>query len=80
MSTVRRRLSEAGLYGRIIVKKLLLRKQNNVKKFQWAKVHKHWTIEQWDKVLQTEEINIWNLCEKGYVWRRIGEKVASHQP
>ena len=31
-SAVRRRLSKAGLYGRIAVKKLLLRKQNNVKR------------------------------------------------
>ena len=37
---------EAGLYGRIAIKKHLLRKQDNVKRFQLAKVHKDWTIEQ----------------------------------
>ena len=31
-STVRKRLYEAGLYGRIAVKKPLLMKQNNVKR------------------------------------------------
>ena len=39
-STVRRNLYEAGLYGRIAVKKSLLRKQNNVKRLQWVKVYK----------------------------------------
>ena len=53
--TVRRRLCEAGLYGRITVKKLLLRKQNNVKRLQWAKSHKDWTIERWNKVLWTDK-------------------------
>ena len=50
-STVRRRLCEAGLYGRIAVKKPLLRKQNDVRMLQWSKVYKDWTIEQWNKVL-----------------------------
>ena len=44
--TVRRRLCEPGLYGRITVKKSQLRKQNNFKRLQWAKAHKNWTIEQ----------------------------------
>ena len=50
-STVRRTSHEAGLYGRITAKKPLLRKQNNVKKLQWAKVHKDWTILPWNKPL-----------------------------
>ena len=33
-----RRLCEAGLHGRIAVKKPQLRKQNNVKSLQWVKV------------------------------------------
>ena len=53
-STVRRRPCEACLYGRIVVKKPLLRKQNNIKRPQWVKVHKDWTTEQSNKVL-----NLW---------------------
>ena len=56
-STLRWRLYEVGLYGRIAVKKLLLRKQNNVKRIQWAKAHKNWIIEQWNKVLSTDKSN-----------------------
>ena len=46
---------EAGLYGRIAVKKPLLRNQNNVKRLQWAKAHKDWTTELWNKILWTDE-------------------------
>ena len=61
--TVRKRLCEAGLYGRISVKIPLLRKQNNVQRLQSAKVQKDWTIEQWNKVHWTEELkfNIFGL-------------------
>ena len=54
-STVGRKVSEAVLYDRIAVKKPLLRKQNNVKRLQLAKVHKNWKIEQCNKVLWTKK-------------------------
>ena len=75
-STMRRRQCETGLYSRIAVKKPLLRKQNNVKGLQWGKVHKDWTIEQWNKVLWTDELKVeilgsdwsfsmqWRVCER----------------
>ena len=49
-STVRRRLCEADLY-----KKQLLRKQNNIKSLQWNETRKDWTIEQCNKVNWTDE-------------------------
>ena len=54
-SAVRRKICEAGLYCRTAVKKSPLRKQNNVRRIQWDKAHKDWTIEQWNKVLLTDE-------------------------
>ena len=54
-STVKRRLCEVRLYGRIAIKKPLLRKQSNVKKLQWVKEPNDWTIEQWNKVFWTDE-------------------------
>jgi hypothetical protein len=50
-STIHRRLSKATLNWGIALKKLLLMPQNIVKRLQWAKAHKDWTIEQWNKVL-----------------------------
>ena len=80
MSTfnVRRRLSETGLHGRIAVKKPLLRKQNNVKRVQWAKTHKDWTIEQWNKVFWADEskFEIFRSNRTVYVWWRVSEKAA----
>ena len=52
---------EAGLYDRISFKKPLLRKQNNVKRFQWAKVHKDWKIGQ---TLLNWRIKVQNLWLK----------------
>ena len=61
--------TEAGLYGRIAVKKSLLRKLNNVKRFQWAKAYKDWTKEQLNKVLWTDEskFEIFGLNKRFYV-------------
>ena len=43
MSTVMIRLVEGNIYGRISVKKPLLRKQNIFKRLQCAKVDKDWS-------------------------------------
>ena len=77
-STVSRRRCEAGLYGRISGKKLLLKKQNNGKSLQWAKVNKDWTIEQWNKVLWTDEskFEIFGSNKRVYVYQRVGERAA----
>ena len=68
-STVRRTLCEAGLYGRIAVNKPLLRKQNNVKRLLWAKIHKDWTIEQWNKVLWNLWVKQEGLCTPNGWWK-----------
>ena len=72
ISTVRRRLCESGLHGRIAVKKQLLRKPNNVKRLQWAKVHKDWTSEQRNKILWTNELKFeisWSNCAVKSSWK-----------
>lgn len=77
-STVRRRLKEKGIYGRVAVKKPLLRPANVKKRFQWAKEHKKWTIDQWRKVLWSDEskFEIFGSKRKIYVRRRKNEKYA----
>ena len=78
-STMNRKLCEAGLYGRITVKKPLLWKQNNVKKLQLTKVLKDWKIEQWNKVLWTDEskFKIFESNRRVYVRWNVGERVAT---
>ena len=48
---------EAGLSDRITVKKLLLKKKNNVKRLKWAKPHKDYPTEKWNKDLWSNESN-----------------------
>ena len=79
-STVRRRLCKADLYGRIEIQKPLLRKQDNVKKFQRVKVHKDWTIEQWNKFLWTEKFKFEIFGSNRRVYARwiVGERASTH--
>ncbi|CDQ68723.1 unnamed protein product [Oncorhynchus mykiss] len=44
-STVKRRLRNAGLLGRVAKKKPYLRLANKNKIIRWAKEHRHWTEE-----------------------------------
>ena len=71
--------SEAGLYGKIAVKKSLLRKLNNVKRLQLVKAHKDWTIEWWNKVLWTDKskFEIFGSNRSVYVKERVSERAAT---
>ena len=72
------------IYGRIAVKKPLLREQTNIKRLQWVKVHKDWTIEQWNKVLSSDQSSKSFFQMRGSI---CGEELTkelqppvSHQP
>ena len=54
-TTVKRRLCESGLHGRIAARKPLLRTGNKQKRLVWAKEHKEWTLDQWKSVLWSDE-------------------------
>ena len=51
-STVKRRLRDAGLLGRVAKKKPYFRLANKKKRLRWAKEHRHWTEEDWKKVFE----------------------------
>lgn len=57
-STVRRRLAEAGLRGCKARKKPYLSEKNRKARLEWAKNHRHWTVEDWANVLWSDETNI----------------------
>jgi len=79
VTTVQRRLRDYGLKGCIAAKKPLLRKQNKVKRLQWAKEHKDWSINQWYKVLFSDEskFEIFGGKRRQYVRRQIGERMMN---
>ena len=58
MSTVKRRLQDAGLLGRVAKKKPYLRLANKKKRLTWEKEHRHWTEEDCKKVLWTYKSKI----------------------
>uniref|UniRef100_A0A7I4YB81 Transposable element Tcb1 transposase n=1 Tax=Haemonchus contortus TaxID=6289 RepID=A0A7I4YB81_HAECO len=54
-STVKRRLREAGLFGRRPVKKPLISAKNCKVRLDWAQAQKNWTVQQWRKVIWSDE-------------------------
>lgn len=55
LSAVKSRLPAKGLTGRVAAGKLLLRCQTKTKRLAQAKKHRHWTPEDWKKVLWTSQ-------------------------
>lgn len=78
VSTVKRRLRAAGLTGRVAARKPLLRRQNKTKRLAWAMKHRHWTTEDWKKVLWTDEskFQIFGSSRRIFVRRRVGERMV----
>ena len=77
VSTVKRRLRAAGLKGRVAARKPLLRCQNKTERLSWATKHRHWTTEDWKKVLWTDEskLKIFGSSRRIFVHRRVGERM-----
>lgn len=79
VTTVQRRLREKGLKGCVAARKPLLRKQNKLKRYQWGNKHKNWSVEQWLKVLFTDEskFEIFGSKRRQYVRRLVGERMTN---
>lgn len=75
--TVKRRLAEAGLKGRIAAKKPRLTAIHKRKRLQWARTHQHWTVDQWKKVLWSDEskFEVFGTKRRVFVRRRPGERM-----
>lgn len=73
--TISRRLHEFGLKGRRPRKKPMLSKKNIKQRLDFARAHQHWTVQDWSKVLFSDESKFNRICSDGisYVRRRVGE-------
>jgi len=77
--TVRRRLDENGLFGRVARRKPLLTDRHRKIRLKWAKEHKNWSIEDWNRVIWSDEskFNLIGSDGRVYVRRRVGEEFIS---
>ena len=78
LPTIRRILHSKGLNGRVKVKKPLLNGWNKKRRLVFAKRYKNWTVNDWKKVLFSDETKIRRCGSDGrvYIWREINEKVS----
>jgi len=56
--SIRNRLIEGGLSGRIAAKKPLLSEKNRAARLEFAMMHRDWTVEDWKKVLWSDESTV----------------------
>jgi hypothetical protein len=77
-TTVRRRLKEKELNGRVAAKKPLLKPLNKKRRLEWAKAHADWTSEMWRRVIFSDEspFQVFQDGGKIYVRRQPGERFS----
>lgn len=75
-TTVRRRLSAAGLNGHVAVKKPLLTARHRQLRLEFARRHEQWSWVDWSCVLFTDEskFNMFQSDGRVYIRRRTGER------
>lgn len=61
ISTFRRVLHESGLHSRTTRRKPLLTEANMAKRLAWALQHRHWTVNQWRRVLFSDETTLYQF-------------------
>jgi transposase len=78
--TVRSRLVEAGLRGRIAARKPVLLLRHKRARLEFANEHLHWTPNQWRNILWTDETPVYLVTASffRYVRRRSGQKYADN--
>ncbi|KAH7943625.1 hypothetical protein HPB52_009609 [Rhipicephalus sanguineus] len=70
VTTVKRRLREAGLKSRIAAQKTLLRAQNKEKRLQFSRQHAQRSTEEWKQVVFTDECTFTTSCDQqARIWR-----------
>lgn len=76
-TTVRRALNEQGLVAMVKPSKPLLSPKNVKARLAWAKAHKDWTIDDWKRVIWSDETKINRFGSDGrhYTYKRLGERL-----
>ena len=77
LNTIKQHLRSANLWGKVAVRKPLLRPINKQKRLKWAKEHQNWTVEDWKRVLWTDEskFELFGTRRRVYIRRSSSEKM-----
>ena len=77
--TTRRVLSRFGIGSYIAIKKPLLTVKDRIKRLNWARKHQYWPVEEWAKVIFSDESNFEVFNRKGriHVKRLRGKKFSA---
>lgn len=75
--TVLRNLREIGFQAKKKMKKPFLSLKHRKARLEWAKAHQYWTVDDWKRVVFSDEtkINLWNSDGIQYCWTRPGDPV-----
>lgn len=73
--TVHRGLKEAGMKAVVKMKQPKLTKVHRRKRLEWAERHASWTLDDWKRVIWTDESKINRFGSDGrvWVWKKAGE-------
>lgn len=73
--SLRRAFEREGYHRRIARKKVFLKAVHKERRLAFAEAHRHWTVDDWRRVVWTDESYIWLGGARGNVWitRRPGE-------
>ena len=66
--TVRRSLARKGIGYNIAVRKPLLTVKDRLNRLNWCRRRQHWSIEQWSRIIFSDESNFEVFNRKGRVW------------
>ena len=77
--TVRRALQEAGLKAMEKEKKPKLSAKNAKERLEFAKRHQHWTVDDWKRVIWSDETKVNRFCSDGRSWCWVRDD-ESRQP
>ena len=76
--TVRNVLKESGFYSATKKKVPMLKLVHRQKRLKFAQYHKNWTVEDWKRVLWSDETKINRIGSDGkvYIWKQQGEAIS----
>ena len=74
LKTIRRSLKKAGLKAAVKQKKPFLSKAHKRRRLEFALEHQHWTLDDWSRVVWSDETKINRLGSDGrsWVWKKPG--------